>query len=148
MSLKDFTPKTETITIPSGGEFAVRGLSLDDITSLVQLHYGPLAALFDKYIAEGVANAVTDSASDENVTAVVMDLARQAPRLIADVICHAADERDAQASVSLLPIGVQVATIEAVLRLTLEAEGGLEKLAATVMRLGSNLTEAVAARAA
>lgn len=148
MSLSGFTPKTETVKYPDG-DFAVRGLSLDDITSLVALHYAALSALFDKYIAEGVAAAVLEgTGNDDDVTQVIMDLAQQAPVLIADVIAHAADERDQAATARLLPISTQVEAIETVLRLTLLSEGGLEKLVATVTRLGTQLQAVTEDRAA
>lgn len=141
MALSDYAPKSETVTFP-GGEFTVRGLSLQDLTVLLRTHYATANALFDRYIGESAMAAAT-AKSPEIATGdpreVVLEALEVAPGMISDVVARAADEPDKAALVARLPLGVQVEAIEAVVRLTLEAEGGLEKFVETVLRLTGSL---------
>lgn len=139
MSLADFTPATDEVKVSDSVSFAVRGLSFDDIATLVRSHYEPLSNLFDEYIAEGVAAAVTESEGEE-LSQAVMGVMKQAPGLIADVIALAADEPDLIDKIKKLPIGVQIDAIQKTLTLTLQAEGGLGKLVETITGLVQGLS--------
>lgn len=138
MALTDFTPITDEVKVSDGVSFAVRGLSFDDISTLVQSHYDPLSRLFDEYIAEGIAAAVIETENDE-LSQVVLGVMKQAPGLIADVIALAADERDEVDRIKRLTIGVQIDAIQKTLVLTLQAEGGLGKLVETITGLVQGL---------
>jgi len=145
MGLTAFTPKTDTVKIPSGGEFVVRGLALEDFTTLLRGHYEPLSALFDKYVAEAAALKVDMAQTGgkmglADIKGVVISAMDQAPALIGDVIARATDEHDNPHIARLLPLGVQIDAMDKVIALTLEAEGGLEKLVETVSRLAGTLT--------
>lgn len=148
MGLSAFTPKTEKVLLPDG-EFVVRGLSLEDITVLLRHHYEPIRSLFDKYVAEAAATAVDQAVADGemglgSIPDVVLEGLEKAPGLIGDVIARAADETENPHLARLLPVGVQIDAIEKVIRLTLEAEGGMEKLVETVSRLAATLTDVAA----
>ncbi len=151
MSLTAFEPKTEMVELPGGGSFAVRGLSLEDFTVLLRAHYEPISTLFDRYVAESAAEAVDQKETGGvmglgDVRGVVLEALEHAPGLIGDVIARAAEETENPHRARLLPMGVQIDAIEKVIRLTLEAEGGLEKLVETVSRLAGSLTELTANR--
>ncbi len=151
MSLTAFEPKTEIVELPGGGSFAVRGLSLEDFTVLLRAHYEPISTLFDRYVAESAAEAVDQKETGGvmglgDVRGVVLEALEHAPGLIGDVIARAAGETENPHRARLLPMGVQIDAIEKVIRLTLEAEGGLEKLVETVSRLAGSLTELTANR--
>jgi len=149
MGLKDYTPATETIQLPGDDSFVVRGLALRDISALLQLHYDTAEKLFDKYVtAEATSIALAASpdvevpafaASIGGTRAVIMDALKTAPRMIADLIACAADEPDATENILRLPTGIQVSAVEGIIRLTLEAEGGLEKMLETVTKLTTSL---------
>lgn len=144
MGIKDYAPATEVIGLPNDDSFAVRGLALQDITILLRSHYDTAAALFDKYVGAAslsAADAVLPEANygQGNLRLVVLDALQVAPEMIADVIAHASDDPSAAPHVKRLPLGVQVSALEAVIRLTLEAEGGMEKLLETVNKLTSSL---------
>jgi hypothetical protein len=144
MGLRDFAPATETIQLPGGDTFVVRGLALEDITVLLRSHYDTAAKLFDKYVnaaATDAANAALPEADfgSGGMRSVALEALQEAPTLIADVIAQAADEPELAPLVKRLPLGTQIEAAEAVIRLTLEAEGGLEKLIETVNKLTSSL---------
>lgn len=144
MGLRDFTPKTETVSLPGDDSFVVRGLALEDITVLVGAYYDTAAKLFDKYVSEAAvdtANAALPSANfgEGNMRGVVRDALKEAPAMLAEVIARAAGEPDLAPQVRLLPLGTQVAATEAIIRLTLEAEGGMEKLVETINKVSSSL---------
>ncbi len=144
MGLRDFTPTTETIPLPGDDSFVVRGLALEDITVLVGNHYDTAARLFDKYVSEAATDAASAALPSANfgegdMRGVALDALKEAPTLLAEVIARAADEPDLVAQVRLLPLGVQVAAVEAIIRLTLEAEGGMEKLVETINKVTSSL---------
>lgn len=150
MGLKAFTPKTETVKFP-GGEFAVRGLSLEDFAILIRSHYEPMSALFEKYVDQAAiarATAQVTKAGMElgDVRTVVLDGLQMAPALIGDAIARATDETENPHLARLLPVGTQIDAIEKIIRLTLEAEGGLEKLVETVLRVAGSLTDLSANR--
>lgn len=144
MGLKDYAPATQTIQLPGDDTFVVRGLALQDITVLLRSHYDTAARLFDKYVGEA-AQTAADAAVPEakfgpgNMKAVILDALQAAPSMLSDVIAVAADEPELGPQVARLPLGVQVEAIEAIIRLTLEAEGGMEKLIETVEKLTSSL---------
>lgn len=142
MGLRDYAPAVETIDLPNGDSFVVRGLSLNDITALVRDHYDMAAALFDKYVAAASSEAVDTAIGikdGNHVRDAVLDALKAAPGLLSDTIAHAADEPDMAGNVARLPLGVQIEAVEAVIRLTLEAEGGLEKLIGTVEKLAGSV---------
>lgn len=144
MGLKSFTPATEEVGLPDGDTFAVRGLSLEDIAILLREHYEPIKALFDEYVGEasvqGVSVATGELADIDDLEEVMLNSLQIAPALMADVIARAADEPKLVSVIRRLPAGTQIEALEKILKLTLSAEGGLEKLAETVTRLTGSLT--------
>jgi len=150
MGFGTFTPKTETVEFP-GGKFAVRGLSLEDFTVLLRKYHEPAKALFDRYANEAAIEAV-DAATNgtpvglSNVKDVILEALEVAPGMIADVIARAADETERPEIARLLPLGVQLDAVQKIVALTLEAEGGVEKLTESVMKLAGTLADMNAAR--
>ena len=150
MGLSAFTPATETVAFP-GGEVAVRGLCLDDLTVLVRRHYDTVSGLFDRYVRDGASSAVDAAIEQREIDAaqlrgLAFEVMDEAPEMIADVIALAAGEPGARENAKTLPVGTQLDLIERVIRLTLEAEGGPEKLVETVSRLAESLAALTASR--
>lgn len=143
MGIGDFAPQTETIEFP-GGSFAVRGLALQDITVLLRAHYATASALFDKYVGESALAAASLEVPGAGLDmgdpkSVVLEALEVAPGMIADVVALAADEPGSAPLVRKMPVVVQVTAIEAVIRLTMEAEGGMEKFIETVTKITGSL---------
>lgn len=151
MGLSSFTPATDKVALPGGGEFAVRGLSLEDLTVLMRSHYKPMVELFDRYVNEAAlekmdADVTGGSLGLGDMEGVVLDVLQVAPGLLGDVIARAADETEDPALARRLPIAVQIDAIEKIVTLTLQAEGGLEKLVETVTKLAAGMTTLAAGR--
>lgn len=156
MGLTAFQPKTEKVEIPGGDHFVVRGLALEDLTVLLRTHYNTVERLYERYVGESAAAYALQHIEDEagiagldisGVKGVVLESIDAAPALIGDVIARAADEHEHPELARLLPIGVQIDATEKIIRLTLEAEGGLEKLVESVRTIAAVVMTATAGSA-
>lgn len=140
MGLKNLTLPKAIVEL-SGGEFAVRGLSLDDILALMFPHGDVLAQIFDK-VAEKKADL-----GDEMIGEYAMGLVQSAPGVAAKIIVMACDESadDAEAMqiASRLPATVQLDALIKIGQLTFAAEGGLKKVVETVVMLAKGTTSLV-----
>ncbi|AIU37952.1 tail length tape measure protein [Chivirus chi] len=118
MSLSDYTPEIEEITIPArrgkkAGSFNVRGLSFHDISKIIRVHYHDLDGLFDLY----------QKTAGEDLTAIAtgrfaVSLVSDAPGLVAHVIALAADEEAELEKVQTLPLLVQFDALKKIAGLT------------------------------
>ena len=85
MSLSDFTPDTEEIIIKRAKKgdmtFEVRGLSFQDISKIVRVHYDDLEGLFDIYETHGGGDL-----SYVAMGKFAMALINDAPGLVAHII--------------------------------------------------------------
>jgi hypothetical protein len=133
MSLKDFVIPIKTIQTPNGASFAVRGLSLNDITTLLNSAEPELRAMFSIFL--GVDNKM--QAGDLLSTAI--PAMQQFPKLASAMIATAADEPDSVGIVERLPMSTQVEAMEAILQLSFDSEGGPGKFLGTVTRAFNGL---------
>ncbi|MGX7874463.1 phage pre-tape measure protein [Mesorhizobium sp. ORM6] len=121
----------ETLTIPSdtvtvGDEkLTVYGLGLPHITYIVRHHRTVLADLYTKAISGELPGSV-----EEIAMGMIDDFAPLAGLVIA---CGVGEPEQA-AKAAKLPFAVQVDALAKISRLTLEGEGGLEKLMENVAR--------------
>lgn len=99
----------------AGGEFLVRGLSLNDVAALVRKHRPAISALF------------TEFQSGENLERAAERMLEVAPGAVADLVGLAADAGPDD-EFDKLPAGVAIMAVETVGRLTFEGEGGLKKV--------------------
>lgn len=147
--LSSYTPVVDTVQFP-GGEFTVRALAFDDIAALVQDHYTPLAALFDRYVGEAGMVAMERSLGDalplSDMKGVALEALNTTPKLIGDAIARAAGEPENMHITRLLPMAVQIEALGKIVRMTLEAEGGMEKLMVTLNLLTASLSTALKKR--
>lgn len=120
----------------SGGEFAVRGLSLEDIACLVRLHKTALNELFDKVMAV-VAAGGPAAITKEAVVEIGQSILSEAPHMISDIIALATDgfNADVLKSVKRLPIDVQFEALQKIGELTFESEAGAKKVFAAVLQM-------------
>ena len=121
-SLADLIVDFETVTY---GEkiFKVTGLTIPHIVYLVRNHRDTLEDLYLKAVRGELA---------EDVNTVIMDLADKAAGLSGMIIACSMGEPDQAEKASRLPLTVQIDALEKIVRLTLVAEGGVEKLMETV----------------
>lgn len=136
-------PKTETVHYP-GGEFAVRGLSFEDISVLVREYYPALETLWTRYVTESTVASVAentrlpDDLSD--IRGVIMDTLEIAPGLVATIIARASGEPDNLAAARAMGAGIQIDAITRIVTLTLESEGGPGNLMERLSGLANGLT--------
>lgn len=130
MAIADFVVPSEEITLPGGVKFAVRGLSLEDVTLLLSSHGPAMEDFFRRYSGDVQANAMQ----------VGMSLVAQAPALVAHIIAIAADEPEMADRVRKFPLTMQQATLEKIAKLTFDASGGPGKFIEAVIRLVKGTT--------
>lgn len=125
MGLKDLQLPRDTVEIPGGASFSVRGLSYVDLTQLLGKH-GAVLSEFFQVIAGGDTQAM---AEDFGLLAgrVVME----APALAADVIALASDEPDAFEVVLRLPFPTQTEALSKIGKLTFATEEDVKKFLQT-----------------
>lgn len=125
MSFSDFQPHYMTIKDQSGKELGkVRALNDSDMSLLWQKHEEAMEQVFETVTA-GTAS------TDVDLGAAAMVAIRTAPDMVTDIICLAEDSKDWEAAarqVSLMPLGMRIDILAAILQITIYSEGGLEKL--------------------
>jgi hypothetical protein len=117
----------------AGGEFAVRGLSLEHITFIVRAHGVALNSVFDKIVQKAADPEGEFSAGE--VGDMVLPFLQEVPQVAAMIIASGAGDPSDTELARRLPVPVQVEALEQVLRLTFDAEGGPKKFLQTVIRL-------------
>lgn len=134
MSLKKIKLPRETVELPDGDSFEVRGLSLDDIAFLIHRHGKGMTDLFGQFTAQ------ESELTPDSVAKFALPLIEAAPGIAAEAIaCAAGDPSDVEIARSL-PFPVQIDALEKTLKLTFEAGGGPKKLFETIVRLAQGTT--------
>lgn len=129
MAIADFILPTEEVKIP-GGSFAVRGLSLEDVTVLISSHGPVMEDFFARYSGN----------EDFDAMQIGMNLVNSAPALVAQIIALAADEPDQAQKIRKFAINVQQEALEKIAKLTFDASGGPGKFIEAVIRLVKGTT--------
>lgn len=118
----------------------MRGLSLQDVSMLVQHHLPDIEALFDLF-------GHLDTATSDDMRPVVTAMVAQAPGFVANLIALACDEPESAKVAATLPAPVQIDALMKVGTLTFVDVGGpknaLETIVALLANLKPNLTKAV-----
>lgn len=121
MGLAGYKTARETIPLPDGSNFQVRGLDVEDLGVLISNHLEPIshaAALYAKHKESAFSTA--------NLSGLIGILATQFPGLVREVIALAADEPEAKNV--RLGLAVETAALGAIVKLTVEDAGGLGNL--------------------
>lgn len=135
MALSNYQIPRTTVDIDASNSFVVRGLNLEDISFLVQVHKNDVDSVVSMFQGklgkdaspEGVAKAV-----QKNGDAMIVELIQRFPLLIANVIAVASDEPDQWDNASKLPVPVQIEAILAVAKLTFNDVDGFKKFVGNV----------------
>jgi hypothetical protein len=122
MPLADYSPQREEVAF-TGGSFIVRGLSLDDISLLMQNHAQDLDKLIAIYSAGIKGDAAVAAFAQYTIA-----LAKEAPGLVGNLIAIASDEPDVVDKARALSMPTQVAALKVIGRLTFAEAGGPKKL--------------------
>lgn len=122
MSLADYEPVREVVTLPRGGSMHVRGLSLEDFATLFRAHLTDLEAVVHIF-----AQNQTPETAGQQVIKHGIGIVRDAPALATTLIALAIDEPDHCEKVRKLPLAVQMMAIEKIAKLTFEEAGGPKK---------------------
>lgn len=116
--LSELMIASETVTY-NGQKLKVRGLSVPHISMLIRSHREILADYYMQAQA-GVLPADTET--------LVADALQKSDTLIARVIACGLGEPERVVEAASLPGGVQIEILDAIIRLTVETEGGVGKL--------------------
>lgn len=130
MSLASYVVERTVIPLkPPNKDIHIRGLNVIDLTALIGEHLTDVEALYATYQAMKVSIY-----SQNSLNRFIVEMLKSAPHLVAEVISRAADEPTPEAikAAQTLPLPVQVACLNAVVRLTFEEVGGLKNLLATL----------------
>lgn len=129
MSLSDYFPAKEVVAF-QGGQFEVRGLTLDDLAILLRDHLTDLDA---------VISIIGSDIKHETGVALMaqhgVKLIREAPGVAAMAIAIACDEPDAVDNARKLTMPVQLRALEAIYRLSFDEEDGPKKVLSGLMSL-------------
>lgn len=123
--LKDYVAAKRTI-LYEGGSFEVRGVTLPDVAAMISQHreaVDRIATIMRVQDQLGLDDLVA-------VTEMMIDVIKESPYLVADIICSCADEPDAYASAFRLPLTIQVEALRTIGELTFADAVALKKLVA------------------
>lgn len=133
MGLKHIKLPEAAIKFP-GGDFAVRGLSLDDIAYLVGRHGAKMNDLFLEFQKGGAELEL------ESLASFAVPLLKAAPEVAAELIaCASGDPKDWHIAATL-PVPVQLEALEKLVELTFNVEGGPKKVVETVIRMAQGVS--------
>lgn len=131
--LRNFKPRTATMQ--AGDEtVALRGLTVNDLSLLMESHASSLRAVWDHW--NGAKDAPTDGARQDRMLVLLL---REFPALSADVIAIAANEPDAGEQARRLPFPTQLDALVKIARLTFEEVGGLGNFLSSLTVAASGL---------
>lgn len=121
----------------SGGKFAVRGLSLHDVSAIVSEHGTAARKVFDRAMAGQI--------SKEDTASIGKILFEEAPELVIALIAVAAGHNSPEglAQAKKLNLSEQIAALEKIAELTFATEGSGKKVIAAAIRCLQAITAAL-----
>lgn len=132
MPISDYKPQIASIEFP-GGSFEVRGISLDDMAAVIDVHSTAVDLIREKMLQHQIVSP--DQITPELAADVVVSVIRECPSLAAQVISLAADEREAYGIVMKMPITLQMQALRAIGELTFRDLATAKKFVADVRSL-------------
>ena len=139
MSMKaklHFAVPVRTISVPEPGKepadysaFEVRGLTLQDLSHVMQKHGPTLAVLYAKYAKGDIR--VDQGMSDAAISTLVTEV----PELFASIVARASRGVVDPATAIELPLPVMTDAVMAIGQLTFAGEGALEKFLAAATNM-------------
>lgn len=166
--LKDYKPRSETVTLSDGFELTVRGLSLSDLSPILGKFEPELESVYVKYLTESGESGEAEvlppedsiagklgkkgrkpkapaSAEDQGttITDFVKGIVVSAPLLVATIIATANDSPDDVESASRIPAPDQIQLLIAIGRLTFGSEDQIKNLVEAILTGVESLTDAL-----
>ena len=146
MALK-YTVKTKDVMDGDEVVGTVHGLSFNSIVGLINLNRPTVEALFNKFSARDA-----ESITDDEVSAVGMEVLESAPVFVAQVIAAATDAyedfdpKDEGAvspldTIMSMPVGLQLAFLQEIMPLTFNAGGGVKKMLALAIKASQGASQ-------
>ena len=132
MSWADYQPPSIDVPLGGGATGQVRGLNVDDLSVLITNHLEPIVKATELY-----AKSKTEVFTQVSLHAFVLSIAKEFPSLVTEVISLAADEPSLRGK--KIALGVQIAALDAITKLTLEEMGGLGNLSLVVANLAKGV---------
>lgn len=129
MSLSNYQAPKLVVSF-KGGQFEVRGITLDDLAILLKNHLNDIENLVDMFQKEPDHEAAVASLLKHSIT-----LIREAPGLVANLIALASDEPDAVDNARSLSMPIQVKAIQSIAQLSFEEAGGPKKFVESLWML-------------
>lgn len=136
MSLAEYTPKRRKVLF-DGGEFEVRAVSLSDVAGLISRHQDAV----DRVAAILRAQEQFDFTDAQMTGEILLNVARESPYLVADLISSCADEPEAYEGAFRLPLTVQVDALQKIGEITFADMAALKKFAAGMKNLLTGLRQ-------
>lgn len=139
----DLESAVETVMLPKGEFFTVRGLALSDISRLIRVRAHDIEGFFQKFMVEReqvMSSLDPQVASKMSATKFGTDLLTKAPDLAAEIIACASDEPTLAHKVKRMPFPTQLDALEKITALTFIEEEGAKKAIETVMRALKGMT--------
>ena len=135
MSWTDYKAPTAEIPLGNGKTGEVRGLNADDLAVLITNHLEPISKAVKLY-----ADSRKDVFTNKTMQQFIIQSASSFPQLVSEVISIAADEPTLKSK--KIALGVQVAALNEIVRLTLEEVGGLGNLSLVLASLAKGVLQA------
>ncbi len=134
----NYTLNTDTVLWPGPNgvtnSMEVRGLTVPDITQLVDVHQGAALSVYNRFTGKDPSIGLTE----QTVETIALDLLGKFPSVVAHVLALSGDEPERIEDYARLPIDVQVAALEKVAILTFAMQGGLKNFVETVARIAAS----------
>lgn len=150
MGLMSWTAPRETIALPGGDSFTVRGLCLNDITALWSVFGEELFEVFQGLEGLGTDEDSRNIIVEASLMAWLGKMAVDFPEIVGNVIAVASDEKgelsEIAAQVGTTPVTVQIDALMTIYRLTVTEAGGSKKLVDHLSALAAVVTGLLSAK--
>lgn len=134
MSLANIQIPREVVMF-RGEPIALRGLSLNDFSTLMRGHLAELNKLFDLYDNDDTR----ETAMSQSATFAIK-LVQETPALVAQLIVLASDSPQEELKIAeSFPLPLQVECVRAIINITFEEAGGAKKFLDSLMGMVSSL---------
>ena len=148
MGIRDIVLPVEKVAVGEGF-FLVRGLSLTDITPIINAHFPVVASLFQQFTADLQAEGPqTEKGLGERIGSAGRTILQDAPEVVVEIITAALDDEDRDGLADIvrrLPIPAQMEALEKIGRLTFTSEAVVGKTLEMVIAALETTTNTVAA---
>lgn len=143
MSLHHIVIRREKIEMPDGQVFEVRGITANDLMSLVGQQGAVLAMIYARAVESRSGGRPL---MEDDVKGLLVKLATDFPDVVAAIIAHASDSPDAKGMeiARNLPFTTQIEALLAVFSITFASEAEVKKLVESLSTILTAISGALA----